>query len=303
MDGSDCTGCNERPTMRLREALKLYLGTRNLAPASANQISVQIDLFCRWLGRDPLLEDRLADDLTRWIRFRQKTVSPQTAKNGRRHVLAVWNHAARLGHCAPAPERVPRVLGVTSIPDAWTLDEIQALLEAAWRVPGTLPDGRPRGRYFACCLLVGWDTGLRRSDIWSVRVCDVNDAGLVLVRQRKTGQIVFSCLSRVTLDLWRELSAGLTESGRPLAWPFSDDHWADRWRRIARAAGLRPRKTFPRIRASAASYVELHHPGHAQRFLGHRTPGLAFRHYIDPRIAGSVPVRPPQLIDDLAALG
>lgn len=290
--------------MLLNDALSLYVSTRSISPKSSRQIRVQVDLFVSWLGRDPKLSHSLAPDLARWLRHRQRTVSPNTAKNGRRHILAVWSHAARLGHCDPPPvDDIPPVLGVTTIPDAWSIDEMTALLEASWRMQGCLPDGRNRGQYFSCCLLVAWDTGLRRSDIWYIQVKDVTDSGLLLIRQRKTRQIIFCGLSAVTLELWSQISSRLSATARPLAWPFSDDHWADCWRKIARSAGLEPRKIFPRIRSSAASYVELHHPGHAQRFLGHRTPGLAYRHYVDPRIVGRSPVRPPQLIKSLAALG
>ncbi len=286
--------------VRLSQAETLYRATRSLSENAAKQVAVQVRLFAKWLGFDPPLKPELAPQLIAWIRHRQKTRSPSTARNSRRHILAIWQHAARLGCCEPPPE-IPQVLGLAHDPMAWTIDQMRALLQAARNYPHRMPDGTSKGDYFACCLLVAWDTGLRRSDIWRLRKADVRENGLLLVAQGKTKQMIFCQFSPGTLKTWNQLAASKRETEAVLAWPFSDDYWADCWRRIARWAGLRPWKTFARIRAAAASYVELFHPGHAQRFLGHKTPGLAYRHYVDPRIAGQNPVRPPDLLDGDAA--
>jgi hypothetical protein len=47
-------------------------------------------------------------------------------------------------------------------------------------------------------------------------------------------------------------------------------------------------------RRTGATFVERDHPGAAMRYLGHKSPGLAYRHYVDRSKLGDA-IQPPEL--------
>ena len=49
------------------------------------------------------------------------------------------------------------------------------------------------------------------------------------------------------------------------------------------------------LRRSAATHVEMTQPGAAWKFLGHTTPRMAEKSYIDPLQVGKSPLIPPKL--------
>lgn len=80
----------------------------------------------------------------------------------------------------------------------------------------------------------------------------------------------------------------------PLAWPGAPKNFYRAWRELRTTARV-DGGAMQRLRRSSASEVERVTPGAAAAFLGHATPGLAERCYIDPRIAGPRPVSPTRL--------
>ena len=84
------------------------------------------------------------------------------------------------------------------------------------------------------------------------------------------------------------------------AWPRKQGSFWYHWKRILGAAGLRAgRRDGPqRMRRTSATWMEVYRPGSATRHLGHKTAGLAKKHYIDRRIAAPLKaseILPPPL--------
>jgi hypothetical protein len=63
--------------------------------------------------------------------------------------------------------------------------------------------------------------------------------------------------------------------------------------KLVRGAGLQGSTKW--LRRSGATWCEVHQPGSAMAFLGHRTPGLAYKHYVDPRFVQRDKPRPPKI--------
>lgn len=78
-------------------------------------------------------------------------------------------------------------------------------------------------------------------------------------------------------------------------WPL----WGSRWsfyrhyRKLVAAAGVRGTSKW--LRRSSATALERICPGSAMGHLGHKTPGLAYRHYVDPRMLQCGRPLPPEL--------
>lgn len=79
---------------------------------------------------------------------------------------------------------------------------------------------------------------------------------------------------------------------RELAFPLTDKvlwYWFDK---ITEAAGVNGSAKW--VRRTGATRVEQHQPGSAMAYLGHKTAGLAYQHYVDARqIQSNRPMPPP----------
>ncbi len=286
--------------MTLLEVLRNYILEHSLTPESEKQLAIPCKLFVQWLGFDPEVRTLKVETINEFLRFRQQTVSRTTAGNNANAFRRLLRYAHRRGWCRK-PEGIRRIRPAPTIPRAWDLDQLRRLLAACQELSGELPNGVPRRLYFSCMLLVAWDTGMRPCDLKTLRTDEVDRQGRVYRAQRKTGWGVVGQLAPATHVLWNRVAALVAPDPCPLRWPLGKTRWFQLWAQIREQAGLDGRGVLKQVRKSAASYVEKHFPGSAQKFLGHRTPGLAYRHYVDPRIAYEQPVRPPSLLDGDAA--
>ena len=55
------------------------------------------------------------------------------------------------------------------------------------------------------------------------------------------------------------------------------------------------------LRRTSATLLECVHPGAAKAHLGHRTHGLAYKHYVDPRLLQQNKPIPPSIADLMAS--
>lgn len=237
------------------------------------------------------------DLLDGWIAARLDAgIARKTASNQRRAILSLWREAHRRG-IAPLLGEVRRVRVATPIPEAWRQDEIRKLLRAARSIRGRFRCGVPRRLLLVALILTGYYTGLRPSDLLALRVADVvrvnGSAGANgsrrIVRQSKTGELIDLPLPA---DCLRAIQATRPES-RDLLFPLTREVLCDWFRRVCRAAGVRGTPKW--LRRTGATHCEIQQPGSAMRYLGHRTPGLAYKHYVDPRQVGADKPVPPSL--------
>ncbi len=139
-------------------------------------------------------------------------------------------------------------------------------------------------------VLAAYDSALRLGDVLSIRFDQV-DAEFTIVQQ-KTGDLHKVFLQPQTIVAVTSIRLPVRQL--VFEWKHSRQTFYTRFNRIIKDAGVRP-GTSKFIRRSSASYIERDNPGMAMRHLGHRTPGLAERNYIDPTIVRTERPRPPAI--------
>lgn len=276
-----------------------YARDRSLRASTQYQYERSIRAFGQWLGHDPLLSDLDEDRVNGWLSELEQRVSRKTVRSKRQAICSVWRYAAELSLCEP-PRRVRRVRVPSPNPTAWTLDELRRLLEAADKMRGYFPNGVPRRLWFRAIIEAGYQTGLRRTDLFHLDVvADVADDGTIRTLQGKTLDGHISRVEPATLALLRLISDRLKADGdpgwkTPLASPVYVRGIYQWFEELREAAGISGGGCLQKLRRTGATYVEKSQPGAAMRYLGHRTPGLAWTNYID-RSKLDTAVSPPKL--------
>ena len=204
-------------------------------------------------------------------------------------ILSLWREAARLGLADSVPQNIRTVRLRLAPPRAWLPDEFAAVLAAIDGTPGAFACGVPRRLLLRAFCLVGFYSGLRPSDLLAIRTSDVAADGKLVVVVQKTGQI-HDC--RLPPDAMRALEATRYRS-RALAFPISRKTLGGAWRTLRAKAGLTGTPKW--LRRTGATRCEQQQPGSAMAYLGHRTPGLEYRHYVDLRQLESQRPVPPGL--------
>ena len=227
---------------------------------------------------------------------------PKTLQNMRAGILAIWNHAIESDICEQYRKSKIRPIAVPRpVPVAWTEEELSRLLAASANLSGCFRSGINRQLYYDAAIRVAYDTGLRRGDLWRLSVSDVNDRGIVNTIQGKTREGHTCVLRQRTMDSFFGLSRHihrlkLPHHKTPLLWTkASQAELYAGWGTLRDQAKVDKHGSFQMLRRTGATQVERNSPGAASRFLGHRTEGLAKRHYIDPSQIEAI--QPPEIGD------
>jgi integrase len=144
-----------------------------------------------------------------------------------------------------------------------------------------------RSLWWTAFIMVAYDTALRRADLLELQRGQIGDDGQIVVKINKT-QREHHC--RVRPETIAAIDATYPPvRERIFQWPHCYKSLWDHWREIIHAAGLEANRQngLQCLRRTSATHLELIAPGEAGRHLGHLTPGLAEKHYIDPRIVGA----------------
>lgn len=253
-----------------------------------------IRMFEEFLGHRASLRDLDDATMSRWCQKRlEQGKSPATVNKHLRHLLALWRFASSY----PIRLEMPRVRPAAEFrrdPRAWTLEEMRRLIDSASREPGRVGDMNA-GIFWKSLVLTLYDTGARKSVVLNLSPRHVDLSGCTILlpadlQKQKRDQTV-------TID---PHTAVLLRSGwnpqRRWAFPWPHDRYPrSTWtclnrhfRKIVERAEvpMDTRDLFHRIRKTHASYAELVRPGSATHSLGHASPRVTQRHYLDPRIVG-----------------
>jgi len=259
----------------LRAFAGQYALEHGLVTSSANVILYAIASFERSLDRTASLNDLFHELVNDWLGdLLAGQLDRSTIHTYRRILLVVWRAAAE-GGLIPAPCRVRKVRVPTKLPRAWTLPELRRLLEFAAK--SRRPD------YWRAFILVGYETGLRLSDLLALNADQLRDC-MVVTAQRKTGEVVACQLSADALVAFSKVRRFDTLRIRRLQEKFGD---------LLLAAKLPG--SIKWLRRSGATHCERERPGSAKDYLGHKTHGLAEKHYIDQAQLGISKPRPPAI--------
>ena len=239
--------------------------------------------FAKWLRRPPTLDDLSEDAILDFMRHSMGCRSARTTNNRRQVLLTLLRFARRRKLTElPMPE-IPKIQEPRRVPQAWRVEELTQILHACGAAR-TL-----RGwdqRHWRALVLTCFDSGSRIGTLLRTERSQLTPDGWLTLRAEhvKNKEDVLCRLRRETMAAIAELP----EHTLLFPWPLHPRSIWHEYGLILKAAGLPSgaRWKFHCIRRSSASYVcrELGEAA-ASNHLGHLTPGLARRSYIDPRIA------------------
>lgn len=232
--------------------------------------------------------------LNRWVRSLPYASTTKQSYRKAAYTLVRWGGTH--GLCKKLDE--PPIPVKANFPPvvAWTMEELQRLLVTASNLKGRINrNGCPLAAFWRAWILVGYETGVRFSDIHNLRCDQLHDSRLYIVHH-KTGQPAGKILSPAcvkALEKMRDLGDGKTF----FRWALARRHVFLQFKKLARKANVQGSLKW--LRRTGATQCELANPGTAPRFLGHLSgPGLAMRHYLDQSQLADHSPRPPQIIED-----
>jgi site-specific recombinase XerD len=265
--------------------------------------------FDRFLGRAALLTDLNKVTINQYLFWSERQhVTMRTVKSRYRVVRALWNYAWHEEMVEAQPGRGIRKLRLPPvIPTSWTMAEIVRLLEATHAPAFDCWTGRAGhrlhvGRFLNALVRLSYDSGLRRSDLFTVTWAQLEPDGRIVLVAQKTAK---PHVARVRGDTIAALAViRVDDDERLLPWPWCWASFYVRYRKLLVAAGLpvHRRHGLQMLRRTSATWLEAASPGSASWHLGHSTPTLARAHYLDPRYAApshlppAIP-EPPRLLE------
>lgn len=220
-------------------------------------------------------------------------LSPVSRSNIRRELLTVWRYAYERGITDTPPARVRKITVPRKPVRAWSLKTLESLIVIAekdktavsWRCPEIR-----RCDVIPVWIVLGYDSGLRFSDIHSLTLRDFHN-GCVMVTAQKTGKVTVRKLSdHCQLAVARLFTYSPDET--LFKWFLPRRRAFVMWNDFLRANGIDGSSRW--LRRSGATYVENKQPGGATRFLGHSNPLLAWMSYLDQTLL-DMPDGPPPI--------
>lgn len=302
--------------MTLRQFVEdFYAIERPIGVRHTLQLRDMVRVINLFVGHEVTLGELDENLASRWTVWLEERYAAETCKSKQRALLCVWRYAADMDVVAePRKRRIRKVRKPSPITYCWTIEEIERLLATVgttmsfetwhaqnprwtinwWRVEmiGRHYHGIDPILYWRAFIRTAFDSGLRVGDVLSIRRDDIDDDGVLVVRQQKTGQPIVCTLSPETL----EAIAATFPPVRELVFPWAAE-WRQkfhvRFRALVKAAGIR-KGTTKYLRRSRATYAERDQPGLARRVLGHRS-AETWKRYVDPKIVQAPPPMAPRL--------
>ena len=277
--------------MLLSDLLYQYLTEHpyGVSVTYSRQLRVSIQAWERFAGRALTIDDFTDAGLNAYLDWLAGNRSHDTLRTRRGNLLILWNYAFREEIVDIAPRRVRRLRPVDRQPVAWTLEEVRSLIAAAEELPGCLwGTSRRRSVWWSSLIRTGYDTGLRRGDLLSLRAEDVRPD--MCITQHKTRRLVRVRIRPATLAM---IDQTLADEPRNVVWRLwcGEETFLQRFRELVRAAGIRP-GTFKWLRRAAATQLERVEPGRSTELLGHQSRSTTEAWYIDRGQLGTPPLPP-----------
>ena len=210
-------------------------------------------------------------------------------------LLTLWRYAFERRLVDSMPRGIVKIRRAPRPVQAWTIEQCcTAVNRAGERWGRGMQSGAPKSLFLRCWLLLGYETGARHQDLWRMRDTDFTD-NVVSWTQGKTGQPHNRILSAPCLKAVRDMLK-LSPDGRVLGWAVGVGGARKLLRQFLRRCGMGGSSKW--LRRSGATHIEMAQPGKGRIHLGHRTVGMAEKHYIDwAQVRRDMP-QTPQLIGD-----
>lgn len=251
------------------------------------------DAYCTRVGGSPGYREQLAV-LTRRLPWHAEDLTPEkinqyltealhslaatTVANHRRMLKTLYKTAVADGLAADSTTPIRAVKHFFPPPRAWAMDELAHLVKTARSMPGgTLKRPCEYKVLMPAWVLTAYSSGLRRGDMLTFRWDQLRD-DRICITQSKTSSMHVCVLDDAALQAIRDLPR---YEMRVFGGIIGKDQVRRVLRRLVDMAGLSGSGKY--LRRSSATFAELSGMN-STLHLGHRTPGLAFRHYVDPVI-------------------
>ena len=245
-----------------------YLGARSVCAKHAKSVRA-LAYRCQHLS---------TDFVNQYLKTRLESRSSVTVANERRAILTVWRWAWETGRVDEPPRGVMRVQQRPKPIRAWTIGELSRIASAAEDAPTVrMRCGCTRNEFLRCWILLGYETGARWGDLWKMHERDLS-GNVIRWQTNKTGACQHRPLTDTCMEAVNRMLAK-SPDGRILGWVCNKRYAMALMKRHLESCGLDGSSKW--LRRSGATHVEQFNPGKAKVFLGHRSPGMADRHYID----------------------
>lgn len=277
-----CTARDRNPTL-LAFLESIYVPSRvDISPGSVAQIRYAIRVLDRWYG-SPVKIRQLSEPFLRGFLSSYATeVSAGTVNSKRGHLLAIWQCGWEEGYLAQPPKRtqVRRARSRPRVPEAWTADEMTAILAAC--AASDNPD------WWRSLLLVAYQTGERRGSLIATEpnAIDLTRGCIVFVRP-KSGRQRWCQLTAPAIAAVRRIY--LATASRVWPWSRSLRRLDAALAAILDSAGVAYGRSrggcWHKFRRTSGSLVE-QAGGDGARHIGVGRE-VFDRHYKDPRLFSS----------------
>lgn len=270
----------------VKALVDLYALKSDLSDCYVKQLHYSVNRFKKYLGRKPTKKDLKFRTVNEWLRFEQESghLGDKSRSNLRRSIISIWKSIKpRL-----KTDKIRKVKVVAKNPCAWSYEEFESVVNSASGLRGILPNGVPRHLYFTTILWFGYETGLRRKDIWDFDISQFDENNRAALTQHKVSRVHIVQVTKKTRDDLFLISDIISENSDddpncPLRWPGSESQFYYWFKKCRSASGIDANvvnRALQHIRRTGATAVELN-GGKAWQFLGHAAPGLDRVSYVD----------------------
>ena len=277
-----------RPTT-LIDLADSYTNSRDISSLYAATIKNHASKYATFLGSPDLETCLNYDAANNFLAWMDGQVKRRTLKSYRASIITLWRFAVSVSLANPPdPSRIILRRIDWNPPECYVIDEIKALISTAQAMRGWMHDRTRRSHYWEAAIRVGWETGLRRGDVWRVDSQRLRGPILATV-SNKSRQLTVHELTDETVAALRRLDRRPTT----LHWPHRGSAFEYWFARLVADSGV-CRGTFKWLRRASGSYVEQACPGMGSRHLGH-TNAATFRKHYDARLIaqpGTLPTVP-----------
>lgn len=282
--------------MTLSDFVDQYSLEHDIAASTEKTYRYTVSHFERWHDGPISLTELDSNMVNEYLKCYAQDHAPMTVRSRKCDIMTLWHAAYNAELTEHPPLRVRKIRVPRNMPDAWTMDELNRVIKICRDLPGYFQTtGIKRSFFFTSFVMAMYDTALRLCDMLQIERAWINSEGVLSVTQLKTFHGLTTTLRPETIEAVDQSFPPV----RTLCWPLwgRQEAFYVHFRKIVDAAGLTG--GTKKIRKTSASYVEKFNPGGAQAHLGHMTPGLAYKHYVDPRISYSDRPVPPSLTTGL----
>jgi integrase len=282
--------------MLLSVDVESLIAERPICVGTQNQYRRAVRCYSQFIAQPATRADLVETSVNAWLVSLAPRMSPESVRGRKAGLTAVWNWLAGQ-HLVDAynPLRLRRIRVPEKVPQAWSVASVRMLLAGAAAVRGRLACGVSASEWLTAWVWVGYESGLRPSDLLLLRASQVSDS--VTLVQHKTGKAHSFRLSAAAQAALRPLIA----CGREMVFGVPRST-ARRWElKLFAAAEV---FGFQRRRGQGLGTLRKTHATEVCRAdglsaaalaLGHSSGTLiARRHYVQPD-AIAPPPAPPRL--------